>query len=86
MNTVRCVYGNFFDICLTATNARKLKPIDAHVTAGKPIPYSTGARKAPVARPRDNPAMLKAIKVARALGITSVINGISLTSMNSNEI
>ncbi len=70
---------------MTASKASRLNPIAPTATMSKLKLYNLGARKAPIARPRDRPATLNAIRVARAFGKSSVMIGKLLTRVNSKE-
>ena len=69
-----------------ASSASRLKTTAPTATAPKPRPYSLGLANAPSARPSESPETFSARTVARADGRISVINGMELTMVNSNEM
>lgn len=78
--------GNSFVILRKANNAKMLKTIVPTTTMGKPKPYRNVPKGAPMPRPMEKVATLKAISVARAAGMISVIIEMELTKVNSNVI
>ena len=82
------IRGEFqLTVSLTLSSDNKASKLNTTVAAAlnrMPEAKRPGAISAPIARPNESPATLKAIKVARPPGMISVIMGMLLTSMNSN--